>query len=568
MGTPYKKFKAEPNPVKVSDQFNYFILPLDPFSKITDRRRFEYVNDTLFMMDRDVTKKLEIKIEIHMQNHCLYVKGPQGVGKSHSLYQSVITLRQNSSYRVIYIPDCQSWGNSPDPYDYEFKVQVIFFSFFIKDDNYVYDYWKNKYLNRDSFTQFLEDLGEYCNQKFLSIFFIFDQHNGISIEQRSSYPFSIAERYLVTNFPANSRMVIISASANNKYYLKVVKDDEWPRFTMDSGFTDTEFNHWAAYHSFDYPNMLELIKTWTDLIPLELKKILDIWKENPGIALIDLLNIYKTNRLDQIRIYDDEFRSTNQTSFKQIVNGVLYMKLKIPVQDRLYRINELIMLSTDARGRIVEHYLIERIEKDRKFVSPVSPIDYKTDNCTCVWDTNRLIVPDSPNFLHLDWIIWDYSKKYLYVFQVTLGASHSYNWNESKWKKKSGATKVFFIWVATSKLTINHSLDGQYLVYIQNLSAEGQFPLSESLMNLINKKDPMPNEYKEKLISRYSNKLGFPMKPNVLPYRRLCFNQKRTEQLLHMVESDVREIMTVLLRTLDKCIPSIASFKELYSIDF
>eukprot|EP01132_Coremiostelium_polycephalum_P004525 gene4525-5641_t len=528
MGTPYKKFRAEPNPVKVSDQSNYFKLPLDPFSKITDRRRFEYVNDSLLMMDRDVTKKLQIKIETHMQNHCLYVRGPQGVGKSHSLYQSVIILRQNNNNRVIYIPDCQSWGNSPDPY--EFMVQ-------------------------DSFTQFLEDLGEYCNQKFLSIFFIFDQHNGISIEQRSSYPFSIAERYLVTNFPANSRMVIISASANNKYYLKFAKDDEWPSFTMNSGFTNTEFNHWATYHSFNYPNMLEIIKEWTDLIPLELKKILDIWKENTGIALIDLLNIYKTKRLDQVRIYDSEFKSNNQRSFKEIVNGVLYMKLKIPVQDRLYKINELIMvrredliiyplipiaqpilleswthnteyeeksyetykqvfsntlqLSIDARGRIVEHYLIEQIEKVGKFVSVVTPIECESDNinfsenitinaqnlnsyhfigidinnCECDWNSNLLIVPDSPNFPHLDWIIWDHLKKHLFVFQVTLGTTPSNNWNESKWKKKSGAEKVFFIWVATSKLTINHSFDGQYLVYIQNLSADGQFPLVINFVN-------------------------------------------------------------------------------------
>jgi len=60
---------------------------------------------------------------------------------------------------------------------------------------------------------------------------------------------------------------VISASANNKYFLKVASDNKWPQFIMDNGFNEEEFNAWAKQENF-FPGVnLADIKYWTNLIP-------------------------------------------------------------------------------------------------------------------------------------------------------------------------------------------------------------------------------------------------------------------------------------------------------------
>ena len=53
----------------------------------------------------------------------LMVKGPQGIGKSHSLVNTVLRLESTGDYLVTFIPDCDNWGSS------WFLVLQICFSF-------------------------------------------------------------------------------------------------------------------------------------------------------------------------------------------------------------------------------------------------------------------------------------------------------------------------------------------------------------------------------------------------------------------------------------------------------
>ena len=98
---------------------------------------------------------------------------------------------------------------------------------------------------------------------------MFDQHNSLTPEQRLLFPYSIAEGLLttLTEWRKTGLLVVISASANNKYFLKVASDNKWPQFIMDNGFNEEEFNAWAKQENF-FPGVnLADIKYWTNLIP-------------------------------------------------------------------------------------------------------------------------------------------------------------------------------------------------------------------------------------------------------------------------------------------------------------
>jgi len=41
----------------------------------------------------------------------IMVKGPQGIGKSHSLVNTVLKLQSTGEYLVTFIPDCEEWEN-------------------------------------------------------------------------------------------------------------------------------------------------------------------------------------------------------------------------------------------------------------------------------------------------------------------------------------------------------------------------------------------------------------------------------------------------------------------------
>ena len=62
--------------------------------------------------------------ENYAKTPAVHVYGPQGIGKSHSLYQIVCQLKSDSTNRVIYIPDCAGWAYRSG-LELEFLLEVI-----------------------------------------------------------------------------------------------------------------------------------------------------------------------------------------------------------------------------------------------------------------------------------------------------------------------------------------------------------------------------------------------------------------------------------------------------------
>jgi hypothetical protein len=260
---------------------DYVQLPVHHLLLKSSRDRFRPVNPqdpkSISIMLRDRTKELLAFLRDGKAKGA-YLHGPQGVGKSHALYYTVCVLRSDPRSRVIYIPDCKRWtsGNS-----FAFFLEAVVDAF--HSDPEVIDALPSLYEINDSrqrqsdFEDFVSKaLPEFCASRGLQLFAMFDQHNGLTPDQRKQLPFSLPE-----NLPeewTRSALCVVSASANNEYYLKIANDGRWPQLIFNRGFTDAEVASWCAANGLpspaDEPAMNDVL-LWTSSIPQDLS----LWRE-------------------------------------------------------------------------------------------------------------------------------------------------------------------------------------------------------------------------------------------------------------------------------------------------
>ncbi|GAM18205.1 hypothetical protein SAMD00019534_013800 [Acytostelium subglobosum LB1] len=244
-------------------------LPASPSSLSTDRTRFDFKDNQVKIVKRAITDRLMNFITDKYGKHRgVYVQGPQGVGKSHSLFQIASALKQNIGNRVLYISDCRGWLGSSNPF--QFFLECLDNAFQYAGDNFVRDHSRRNSFEQDSLLRLLDDVARHCTDKNLRAFFFFDQHNGLSDNDRKLAPFSIVEGYLVVSIMWIKQLVIVSGSANNRYFLKVAKDSNWPVFQFTDGYTDDEFKQWQAIEkkfATLTPDDIELVKDLTNFIP-------------------------------------------------------------------------------------------------------------------------------------------------------------------------------------------------------------------------------------------------------------------------------------------------------------
>jgi hypothetical protein len=92
---------------------SFLTMPVYPLLQQTKRTRFLIVNNGVPVMHRQITRNmLDFINNNYAKVPAVYIHGPQGVGKSYSLFENVCKLSADKSNRVIYIPDCGSWALS------------------------------------------------------------------------------------------------------------------------------------------------------------------------------------------------------------------------------------------------------------------------------------------------------------------------------------------------------------------------------------------------------------------------------------------------------------------------
>jgi hypothetical protein len=124
---------------------------------------------------------------------------------------------------------------------------------------------------------FLPQLGDLCKKLNLKVFFVFDQHNSLTPKMRATFPYSLPESQLLRISQLRGvGMVVISASANNEYYLKVATmEPPLPTRLVTSGFDLNELRVFLLHERMFQQSPLEdaqlqELSVATNRYPLEL----------------------------------------------------------------------------------------------------------------------------------------------------------------------------------------------------------------------------------------------------------------------------------------------------------
>jgi hypothetical protein len=167
----------------------------------------------------DITAKIQEKIEELLKLVApsgLMIKGPHGIGKSHTLVNVVRKLLSEGVYLVTFIPDCECW-NYP-----EYLQDAICASFGAKFDEFqhLYPSFGTKEKSADSvFRKFIIAIDTILEKKGKKWVFVFDQINRLFVNNTKAsdlpslkFPFN-----MVRGMMKGRRIIsVISASANNE----------------------------------------------------------------------------------------------------------------------------------------------------------------------------------------------------------------------------------------------------------------------------------------------------------------------------------------------------------------
>jgi len=201
---------------------------------------------------------------------------------------------------------------------------------------------------------FLPRLGDLCARLKLKVFFVFDQHNSLTPEMRKTFPYSLPESGLLhVSQLRGVGMVVISASANNEYFLKVAASEPpWPMQLVTSGFDIGEMNtflrheHMFADALLNDDEVFELCVA-TNCYPLELTFLRDTYRAlrkrngaavtiqrcidvyERGDTMIGVLGRFKTFS-NRVTLFDKRIRA-EPDELKRLVNSVVCMKLELPL---------------------------------------------------------------------------------------------------------------------------------------------------------------------------------------------------------------------------------------------
>jgi hypothetical protein len=155
-------------------------------------------------------------------------------------------------------------------------------------------------------------------------------------------------------------------------------------------------------------------------------------------------------------------------------------------------------VTNDAKGRVMELYVIERMKSLQTFDFYAKRIDangnlgaqnkFRAKDLTIKyfptqsvpydiqWNRNWLLIPLNSNYPGADVLLWDARQQLLVAVQFTAGIVHKHansfftgaNPLVDRWKTASGAKKFWFVWVAPQP-TVSAANSGHYYASLTDL---------------------------------------------------------------------------------------------------
>lgn len=465
-------------------------LPLPPFGNLTSR----FVNLKEGGVIPCIQRKafMDLRKRLDEKEGLIYVNGPQGFGKSFALYHLFCSLRLDDNYRVIYIGNCAKLMKNA-----YVDLGEAFAAGFAEDDKFLKNILPLLDPLQPQWREFIKVLDIHCKSTNKIFVAIFDQHNGLKGEARSTEPTHFA---LWPDDLPGAR-IIVSASANNEDApLKMAdkKADYW----FGEGYTDDELKAWQTKHNFFAGENLSEVTKVTQNIPFELDSMVNCIQ----VDLATTIQTYVSIRTDEItyshtkfvRSLTEEERYQYNLCLTYICTGrpypvgtelvydrqlfyksknrllsVLPMALEIALSKNTFDMESFVKdfftktdASNSARGDMVEFYILHRINRvnafrlcvmqvmvnNKKNQSPTAPrCDIAVENCELVHfegasvppphlkpKRNTILIPNHNNYPDIDFFAWDDEKKELWPVQITVSKTpgqHPNTWEKSALKK-------------------------------------------------------------------------------------------------------------------------------------
>ena len=337
------------------DADGYVALPQHPSMAMSSRRRFDVVagpggQATVPLLSRALAREYAtaIREQCTATHNFLYIHGAQGVGKSYALYEAVCRLMaQRAEVRVIYLHDCSGWDNDAGVAVQQLAA-VVASGFRPAEDAAIWTDAEAVRTYGDLHRLLDITVPAYCRQHGLIVAAVFDQHNGLRPDLRTQLPWKVPEGVLpsLASWKGLSATVI-SASANNEYYLKVAVDAAWRRLDCFHGFSDAELRQWRRHHKFfDTPKHAD---AWSDVKALVNNWPLDLndMRMAPAATLAETLEQHRRQRLRVLSYHESRHLEnhvrTDPEKQRQYAGVVLEMLVGRPdVTTRYVRASDII----------------------------------------------------------------------------------------------------------------------------------------------------------------------------------------------------------------------------------
>ena len=176
-------------------------LPFPSLSRALPVDRFEFNNRKFTYMGRELFTKVESEI---MNNEIpaptINVYGTKGYGKSHVIAAVVVKLMQDSTRRVVFLPQARDLAKSPAPY----LKQALLLAFARDED---------KLLEIAELRQVSELIDWASKEKFIVVV---DQMNSIEDDSKMPEDLKQSARTLIQELFGASQLTVYGFSANNK----------------------------------------------------------------------------------------------------------------------------------------------------------------------------------------------------------------------------------------------------------------------------------------------------------------------------------------------------------------
>ena len=343
----------------------YVTLAQHPSLRFSTRRRVPLEGDNFTFMRRTQSREIADMLldQLKKKEFATYIQGPQGVGKSHMLYEAALLLSTSPGCRVVYEHDCASWA-SLDGLPLKgtlYFVRLVAMAFagdrevleLCKEFTSIIAVMSSSTEAQDALCSlFLPQLGDLCKRLGLKFFSIFDQHNSLTPKMRSSFPFSLPESGLLRVSQLRGiAMVVISASANNEYQLEVASQQPpWPQVFVNRGFQTAEIDVFLKHHGLFGASEADLdsLRYETNCYPLELayflevrallkkakldsfESIMDAYLNGNEAPLVEGRRSYFAGLVRRFDVYLSG-RPDADRALEHLVNGVVCMKLELPL---------------------------------------------------------------------------------------------------------------------------------------------------------------------------------------------------------------------------------------------